>query len=89
MNKLRLYGIWSLIIIVMFFILMSSALGAEKEPIKIGVIISLTGEAAEMGIENKRTIDVAVDLLNAKALVDLQRNELRISSLQQLPHRLQ
>ena len=66
MNKLRLYSLWSLIIIVMFFILMSSALGAEKEPIKIGVIVSFTGDAAEMGIENKRTIDVAVDLLNAK-----------------------
>ncbi|PKP60612.1 hypothetical protein CVT91_04750 [Candidatus Atribacteria bacterium HGW-Atribacteria-1] len=66
MNKLRLYGIWSIIITVMFFILISSAIGAEKEPIKIGVIISITGEAAEMGIENKRTIDVAVDLLNAK-----------------------
>jgi len=50
----------------MFFILISSAIGAEKEPIKIGVIVSITGEAAEMGIENKRTIDVAVDLLNAK-----------------------
>jgi branched-chain amino acid transport system substrate-binding protein len=66
MNKLRLYGIWSIIISVMFFILISSAIGAEKEPIRIGVIISITGEAAEMGIENKRTIDVAVDLLNAK-----------------------
>jgi len=66
MNKLRLYGIWSIIITVMFFILISSAIGAEKEPIKIGVIVSITGEAAEMGIENKRTIDVAVDLLNAK-----------------------
>lgn len=66
MNKSRLYGIWSIIISVMFFILISSAIGAEKEPIKIGVIVSITGEAAEMGIENKRTIDVAVDLLNAK-----------------------
>lgn len=66
MNKLRLYGIWSIIITAMFFILISSAIGAEKEPIKIGVIVSITGEAAEMGIENKRTIDVAVDLLNAK-----------------------
>lgn len=66
MNKLRLYGIWSIIITVMFFILISSAIGAEKEPIKIGIIVSITGEAAEMGIENKRTIDVAVDLLNAK-----------------------
>jgi branched-chain amino acid transport system substrate-binding protein len=66
MNKLRLYGIWSIVITLMFFILISSAIGAEKEPIKIGVIVELTGDAAEMGIENKRTIDVAVDLLNAK-----------------------
>jgi len=66
MNKLKVYGILSLIIIVMFFILTNPVMAAEKEPIKIGVIISFTGDAAEMGIENKRTIDVAIDLLNAK-----------------------
>ena len=66
MNKLRLYGIWSIIITLMFFILISSAIGAKKEPIKIGIILELTGIGADMGIESKYTIDVAVDLLNAK-----------------------
>lgn len=66
MNKLRLYCIYSIIISIMFFILISPAIGAEKEPIKIGAIVEITGEGAEMGIENKRTIDVAVDLLNTK-----------------------
>lgn len=36
-----------------------------KEPIKIGAIVELTGEAAEMGIENQHTIEVAESLLNA------------------------
>ncbi|UCF95107.1 MAG: ABC transporter substrate-binding protein [Desulfobacterales bacterium] len=35
-----------------------------QEPIRIGAIVELTGEAAEMGIENQHTIDVAVNLLN-------------------------
>ncbi len=35
-----------------------------KEPIRIGAIVELTGEAAEMGIENQNTIDVAEKLIN-------------------------
>jgi len=66
MNKLRLYGIWSIIITVMFFILTSSAIGAEKEPIKIGAILCITGADAELGIEEKRAIEITADLLNAK-----------------------
>jgi branched-chain amino acid transport system substrate-binding protein len=37
-----------------------------KEPIKIGAIVELTGDAAEMGIENQNTIVVAQSLLNAQ-----------------------
>ena len=37
-----------------------------KEPIKIGAIVELTGDAAEMGIENQNTIVVAESLLNAQ-----------------------
>jgi branched-chain amino acid transport system substrate-binding protein len=37
---------------------------APKSLIRIGAIVSLTGEAAEMGIENQRTISVAETLLN-------------------------
>ena len=46
------------------FLLIPNALA--KEPIKIGAIVELTGEAAEMGIENQQTIEVAESLLNAQ-----------------------
>jgi branched-chain amino acid transport system substrate-binding protein len=46
------------------FLLIPNALA--KEPIKIGAIVELTGDAAEMGIENQHTIDVAASLLNAQ-----------------------
>jgi branched-chain amino acid transport system substrate-binding protein len=46
------------------FLLIPNAIA--KEPIKIGAIVELTGEAAEMGIENQHTIDVAEALLNAQ-----------------------
>ncbi len=36
----------------------------SKEPINIGAIVELTGEAAEMGIENQHTIEVAETLIN-------------------------
>lgn len=39
---------------------------APKELIKIGAIVSFTGEGAEMGIENQRTISVAETLLNGR-----------------------
>jgi branched-chain amino acid transport system substrate-binding protein len=40
--------------------------GAEKEPIRIGMIASITGDAAEMGIEFMESVNVAVDLINSK-----------------------
>jgi len=40
-------------------------LANAKEPIKIGAIVELTGDAAEMGVENQHTIEVAESLLNA------------------------
>jgi branched-chain amino acid transport system substrate-binding protein len=46
------------------FLLIPNALA--KEPIKIGAIVELTGDAAEMGIENQHTIEVAESLLNAQ-----------------------
>ena len=49
----------------LIFGLMAVAAVAAKEPIKIGAIVELTGEAAEMGIENQYTIEVAESLLNA------------------------
>ncbi|MEJ2165223.1 MAG: ABC transporter substrate-binding protein [Desulfobacterales bacterium] len=50
------------------FLLIPNALA--KEPIKIGAIVELTGEAAEMGIENQHTIDVAESLLNAQGGIE-------------------
>ncbi|MCK4598969.1 ABC transporter substrate-binding protein [Candidatus Bipolaricaulota bacterium] len=40
--------------------------GADKEPIRIGMIASITGDAAEMGIEFMESALVAVDLINSK-----------------------
>ena len=45
---------------------LTPAVSSAKEPIKIGAIVELTGDAAEMGIENQYTIEVAESLLNAQ-----------------------
>jgi branched-chain amino acid transport system substrate-binding protein len=50
------------------FLLIPNALA--KAPIKIGAIVELTGDAAEMGIENQHTIDVAQSLLNAQGGIE-------------------
>lgn len=42
-----------------------TSIAEGKEPIKIGAIASFTGEAAEMGIENRDALNVALDYLNA------------------------
>jgi len=54
----------------LIFGLMTVPAIAEKEPIKIGAIVELTGEAAEMGIENQYTIEVAESLLNASGGIE-------------------
>lgn len=41
-----------------------------KEAVRIGAIVELTGEAAEMGIENQYTIDVAEELINAQGGIE-------------------
>ena len=41
-----------------------------KKPIRIGAIVELTGEAAEMGVENQYTIEVAESLLNAQGGIE-------------------
>ena len=41
-----------------------------KKPIQIGAIVELTGEAAEMGVENQYTIEVAESLLNAQGGIE-------------------
>ena len=57
-----------LLAVSLTFLLIPNALA--KEPIKIGAIVELTGEAAEMGIENQHTIDVAESLLNAQGGIE-------------------
>lgn len=47
-------------------LILSFGTAQAKEAIKIGAIVELTGDAAEMGIENQYTIEVAQDLINAK-----------------------
>ena len=57
-----------LLAVSLTFLLIPNALA--KESIKIGAIVELTGEAAEMGIENQHTIDVAESLLNAQGGIE-------------------
>jgi len=66
MKKFRLYTVWGMVVLLMLFSLTALSIAQQKEPIKIGAIVSFTGEAAEMGIEEEHGAIVAADLLNAK-----------------------
>jgi branched-chain amino acid transport system substrate-binding protein len=55
---------WSVVFACLSTLLLGGATVLAKEPIKIGAIVELTGEAAEMGIENQYTIEVAESLIN-------------------------
>ncbi len=58
--------IWAGLFLCLSLTVLSLPDALAKEPIKIGAIVELTGEAAEMGIENQHTIDVAEALINAQ-----------------------
>ena len=58
--------IWAGLFLCLSLTVLSLPDALAKEPIKIGAIVELTGEAAEMGIENQHTIDVAEALINAR-----------------------
>jgi branched-chain amino acid transport system substrate-binding protein len=60
----------TVLLVVCIGIGMSIPNAFAKKPIKIGAIVELTGDAAEMGIENQNTIDVAEKLLNAHGGID-------------------
>jgi branched-chain amino acid transport system substrate-binding protein len=63
--KAKRFMIWSAILVFVSFLGLGQSDALAKEPIKIGAIVELTGEAAEMGIENQHTIEVAESLINA------------------------
>ena len=68
MKKFRL--IWGGVILGLALVLMFQPTVYAKEPIKIGAIVELTGDAAEMGVENQYTIEVAESLLNARGGIE-------------------
>ena len=68
MEKFKL--IWGGVILCLALMLMFQPTVYAKEPIKIGAIVELTGDAAEMGVENQYTIEVAESLLNARGGIE-------------------
>jgi len=64
--KIKLYAVWGMVVSLMLFSLATLSIAQQKEPIRIGAIVSFTGEAAEMGIEEQYGAAVAADLLNAR-----------------------
>ncbi len=60
--------LWCLVLGLLLCFGLGSA--QAKEAIKIGAIVELTGAAAEMGIENQYTIDVAEELINAQGGIE-------------------
>lgn len=68
MNKTRRYSLLIALGLALSLVLAGTALA--KDAIKIGAIVELTGEAAEMGIENQYTIDVAAFLVNQKGGIE-------------------
>ena len=66
MKRFKLYTVWGMVVLLMLFSFTGLSTAQQKEPIRIGAVVSFTGVGAEMGIENQRTIAVAADLLNAK-----------------------
>lgn len=67
MKKLKIFALLIMCVsITLTLSFITAYTEIEKQPIKIGAIVSFTGVGAEMGIENQRTISVAADLLNAR-----------------------
>jgi len=64
--KIKLYAVWGMVVSLMLFSLATLSIAQQKEPIRIGAIVSFTGEAAKMGIEEQYGAAVAADLLNAR-----------------------
>lgn len=65
MKNFKLPIIFIMIMLLTFFSLTVLSFGQEKEAIKIGAILSLTGEAAEQDITSMRAVLVGEELLNA------------------------
>lgn len=85
MKRFKLYAVWGMVVLLMLFSLTALSIAQQKEPIKIGAIVGLTGEAAEMGIEFRDCATMAVDLLNAKGGIHGYPVELTIVDAQSKP----
>ena len=56
--------------LVLFLVFSSSAM-AQQKVIKIGAVYPLTGNIASTGLDNRRGVDLAVDIINGKYDLDL------------------
>jgi branched-chain amino acid transport system substrate-binding protein len=52
--------------------------GSSSEPIKVGQIVSLTGNYSPLGSENKKSVELAVEQINAKGGVNGRKIELTV-----------
>jgi len=68
MERRKRMGLAALVLALVLVFSFGTAIA--KEAIRIGAIVELTGDAAEMGIENQYTIEVAQDLINAKGGIE-------------------
>ena len=66
MKRFKLYIVWGMVVLLMLFSLTTLSIAQQKEPIKIGAIVSFTGIQAETGPECEHAVATGVDLLNAK-----------------------
>ena len=64
--KAKKIFLWSVVFTFISTLGLGGGAALAKEPIKIGAIVELTGDAAEMGIENQHTIEVAESLINGQ-----------------------
>ena len=56
---------------VFLLVCFSSSIQAQQKVIKIGAVYPLTGNIASTGLDNRRGVDLAVDIINGKYSLDL------------------
>lgn len=69
--------IWASVLVLLLFLGCTTepVVKTEKEPIKIGAILMLTGDLAMIGQEMQRGIELAVDDINARGGIDGRKIE--------------
>lgn len=75
----------SLVMLVSFGACQKKEEGVSKEPIKVGVILPLTGKHAKFGEIEKQSFDMAVDEINAGGGVNGRKIQLLIEDTQGKP----